>query len=120
MGRRTEHEGATITAETNEKPLFDINPRTATEEEFARLRAATDDQLRRASHSFDVFPIVESSLRLKDAMQKEERAIKGLTWVLVVLTVVLVGLTFILVRLGYEAVQASTPHDQSNPSSPPR
>jgi OsmC subfamily peroxiredoxin len=81
---------------------------------------AADDQLRRASHSFDVFPIVESSLRLKDAMQKEERAIKGLTWVLVVLTVVLVGLTFILVRLGYEAVQASTPHDQSNPSSPPR
>jgi hypothetical protein len=34
-------------AEIDEKPLWDINPRTATDEELARLRGASDDQLLR-------------------------------------------------------------------------
>lgn len=42
--------------------------------------------------------------RLKQALHKEEKAIKWLTGVLVVLTLVLVALTGILVWLGIEAL----------------
>jgi hypothetical protein len=75
-----------------------INLATATDEELERLKAMTDDELLRSAQTLDLFSVVESSRRLRDALHKEERAIK---W----LTVVLVFLTLILIALGIEALR---------------
>jgi hypothetical protein len=70
---------------------------SATDEELSRLKALSEDDLLRACTSLDLFAVVESSRRLKEALHKEERAIKRLTVVLVILTVILVVLTAFLV-----------------------
>jgi hypothetical protein len=57
----------------------------------------SEDDLLRASTSLDLFSVVESMRRLKIELHREERAIKQLTAVLVVLTIILVALTVILV-----------------------
>ena len=69
----------------------------ATEEDLRRLKGMSEDDLLRAATSIDVFSMVESMRRLKVALHKEERAIKWLTVVLIVLTVILVVLTVFLV-----------------------
>ncbi len=75
-----------------QNPFASIQPATATDEELARLKAMTDDQLLRSAQTMDLFSVVESSRRLREALHKEERAIKWLTAVLVVLTVILIAL----------------------------
>jgi hypothetical protein len=70
----------------------------ATDEELNRLKRMPDEDLLRCSRSLDLFAVVESNRRLKDALHKEEKAIKWLTVVLIVLTV-------ILVFLGLEALR---------------
>lgn len=87
------------------RELTNIRLIEATDEELARLKGMTDDQLLRAASSLDLFSIAESNRRLKQALHSEERAIKWLTGVLVFLTVVLVVLTGILVWLGIEALR---------------
>ena len=64
--------------------------RNATEEELLSLKNLSDDDLLRCSQTLDLFSVVESNRRLKNALQKEECTMKWLTLVLVVLTVVLV------------------------------
>ncbi|SED77600.1 hypothetical protein SAMN05519104_4335 [Rhizobiales bacterium GAS188] len=73
-------------------------------DDLAKLKELSDDDLLRTSGSLDGFSIVEASRRLRVALHKEERAIKWLTWWLVVMTVVLVGLTAALVWLGFRTL----------------
>jgi hypothetical protein len=87
------------------RALRQITPIDATDEELARLKGMTDDELLRAATSLDLFSIAESNRRLKQTLHKEEQAIKRLTGVLVFLTLVLVVLTLILVSLGIEALR---------------
>jgi hypothetical protein len=75
-----------------QNPFADINLATATDEQLSRMKAATDDDLLRAAGTPDLFAVVESSRRLRVALQKEERAIKRLTWVLVFFTLILIAL----------------------------
>lgn len=81
------------------------DPNHASDEQLAELMAMPWEMLLRASHSYDVFPIVESNRRLMVALHTEEKAIKRLTRVLVIFTVFLVILTAALVMLGYEALR---------------
>jgi hypothetical protein len=60
------------------------------------LKKLTDDEILRESGSLDMFALIESNRRLKNALQAEESAIRDLTWWLVVLTFILVILTGIL------------------------
>jgi hypothetical protein len=71
-------------------PNANINLATATDEDLARLKAMTDDDLLRSALSLDLFAGVEASRRLREAMQKEEGPTKRLTGVLVALTILLV------------------------------
>ena len=64
--------------------------RQVPDEMLQRFKNLSDDEVLRASCSLDVFAIAESNRRLKNALISEERTIKKLTWVLVVLTFVLV------------------------------
>ena len=64
----------------------------ATDEELEGLKSMTEDDLLRSSRTLDLFAVVESNRRLKNALHKEEKAIKLLTGVLVGLTVILIGL----------------------------
>ncbi len=80
------------------RSLGNINLREATDEDIERLKKMTDEELLRASSSLDLFAVVESMRRLKNALHREEKAIK---W----LTVVLAILTFLLVLLGIEALR---------------
>jgi hypothetical protein len=75
-----------------QNPLANINLTTATDEELERLKAMTDDELLRSAQTLDLFSVVESSRRLREALHKEERAIKWLTGVLVFLTLILIAL----------------------------
>jgi len=75
-----------------------------TAEQLADLKAITDDEMLRAAGSLDMFAGVLSTLRLRDALHKEEIAIKRLTRWLVGLTWVLVGLTGVLIYLGFKAL----------------
>jgi hypothetical protein len=61
----------------------------ATDEELARPKAAPDNELLRAPQSQDLLAVVESMRRLKEALRKEEKAIKWLTIVLVALTLII-------------------------------
>ncbi len=70
----------------------------ATDDELDRLKKMTDDDLLRSSRTLDLFAVVESTRRLRLALHKEEKAIKWLTVVLVILTV-------ILMLLGIEALR---------------
>jgi hypothetical protein len=81
-----------------QNPAANINLATATDEELERLKAMTDDELLCAAQTLDLFSVVESSRRLREALHKEERAIK---W----LTIVLIVLTLILIALGIEALR---------------
>ena len=81
-----------------------LNISKATDDDLRRLKKMTDDDLLRSSRTLDCFAITESMRRLKEALHKEERAIKWLTFWLVILTVILVILTIILVFLGVEAL----------------
>ncbi len=82
----------------NEEPPW--NPRSvrigeATSEDLQRLKSMSDDELLRCSMSLDLFAIAESTRRLRDALHREEKAIKWLTVVLVVLTLVLIMLAIV-------------------------
>jgi hypothetical protein len=59
------------------------------DDELRMVRDATYEELMRASGTMHLVPVVESLRRLRESIHTEERAIKRLTWVLVVLTVVL-------------------------------
>jgi hypothetical protein len=72
--------------------LGNINVREATDKELEGLKNMTDDELLRASTSLDLFSIAESMRRLKNALHSEEKAIKWLTVVLIILTLILIGL----------------------------
>lgn len=63
-----------------------------TDEELTRLKEMSDDDLLRSATSLVQFSGVESMRRLRVALRNEERAIKWLTSVLVLLTGVLVWL----------------------------
>ena len=78
--------------------LGNVNLREATDEDIERLKKMTPDDLLRASTSLDLFAVVESMRRLKNALHSEEKAIK---WLTVVLTI----LTLLLVLLGIEALR---------------
>ena len=69
------------------KQLVDV-----TDEDLEYLKNIPDDYVLRASQSMDMFAVVESNRRLKNALHKEEWAIKRFTVVLVILTLVLVAL----------------------------
>ncbi len=69
-----------------------LNLSKATDEELQRLKRMTDDDLLRSSQTLDLFAVVESNRRLREALHKEEKAIKWLTGILVILTVLLVYL----------------------------
>ena len=102
--------------EMKEEPIRDlknINLVEATPEVLARIKRMTDDDLLRSSQSLDMIAPVESMRRLREALHKEERAIKWLTGVLVVLT-------FILVWLGFEALYptARKPTTAATPQVP--
>ena len=75
-----------------QNPLANINLTTATDEELERLKAMTDDELLRSAQTLDLFSVVEPSRRLREALHKEERAIKWLTGVLDFLTLILIAL----------------------------
>jgi len=75
-----------------QNPLANINLTTATYDQLERLKAMTDDELLRSAQTLDLFSVVESSRRLREALHKEERAIKWLTGVLVFLTLILIAL----------------------------
>ena len=98
---RIRPQGVRVTDEINQDSTWDptsVNLRAATKDQLARLKGMTDDELLRSSTSLDLFAVVESNGRLKVALHKEERAIKWLTGVLIILTV-------ILVFLGVEALR---------------
>ena len=100
-------------AEANEESIWDIAARglrNATNEELARLKGLSDNDMLRAAGSMDAFAIVESSRRLKNALQElknavqeEERAIRRLTRWLLPFTVAIFALTAVLVWLGWRA-----------------
>jgi hypothetical protein len=72
----------------------------ATDEQLARLKAMSDDDLLRSAGTIDMFAGVEATRRLRTAVIDEEQAIKRLTRVLVWLTWVSLWLTLVLVALG--------------------
>ena len=74
------------------RDLGSILLRDATEQEIEHLKEMSDNDLLRASSTLDLCAVVESMRRLKNALHREETAIKWLTVILVILTVVLVGL----------------------------
>jgi len=81
---------------------------SGSDEDLARLKGITDNELLRCAQTLDMFSGVESTRRLREVMHKEEVAIKGLTQSLVKFTkwlfgftIVLVGLTIVLVYQGY-------------------
>ena len=74
------------------KDLGAPNLRDVSDEVLDRFKNISDDDVLRASGSLDAFAIVESNRRLKNALISEEKTIKGLTWLLVVLTIILVFL----------------------------
>jgi hypothetical protein len=86
--------------EENIRDLGSIHLRDATAPELEHLKKMSDDDLLRASATLDLFAVVESMRRLKNALVKEETAIKGLTRTLVILTGVLLVFTVVLVVLG--------------------
>jgi hypothetical protein len=75
----------------NVRDLYQKDARGLTDDEIRRIKAASDDELMRFSGTAHLVPIVESTRRLRETIAAEERAIKRLTIVLVVMTVVLVG-----------------------------
>ena len=64
--------------------------RQVSDEDLERFKNLSDDDVLRASCTLDLFAIAESNRRLKNALISEEKTIKRLTWVLVVLTFILV------------------------------
>ena len=72
------------------KDLESLNLRQASDEDLERFKNLSDDDVLRASCTLDIFAIAESNRRLKNALISEEKTIKRLTWVLVVLTFILV------------------------------
>jgi hypothetical protein len=80
------------TKDEKTRDLGSINLREATRQELERLKNMTDDELLRASSTLDLFAIAESMRRLKNALHSEEKAIKYLTVVLIILTAILVWL----------------------------
>ena len=58
--------------------------------DLAEIKTLSDDELRRSGQTEDMASLIESNLRLRDALHKEERAIRHLTFWLLVFTLVLV------------------------------
>jgi hypothetical protein len=84
-------------SEIKEEKLKDFeyaNFRDPTDGDLEILKHLSDDDLLRAASSLDMFASVESMRRLRKALQREEKAIKWLTVVLVLLTIILVCLGF--------------------------
>jgi hypothetical protein len=80
-----------------------VSVRNATDDELKRLKGLTDDELLRSATSLDMFAAVESTRRLREVLHREEKAIKWLTVVLVILTILLIALTGVLIWLAIEA-----------------
>lgn len=74
----------------NVRDLYMKDARGLTDDELRRIKAASDDELMRFSGTAHLVPVVESMRRLRVTIAAEERAIKWLTGVLVLMTVVLV------------------------------
>ena len=72
--------------------------RDASDDLINRLKHLDDDDLLRASQSLDLFAVVESNRRLRNALQREEKVIKNLTLVLVILTGILIVLAVIQMK----------------------
>ena len=70
----------------------------ASDELIERLKNLDDDELLRATQTIDLFAVVESNRRLRNALQSEEKVIKRLTWVLVILTGILIVLAVIQIK----------------------
>ncbi len=79
------------------KDFFGKDLSKLSDDDIEKLRKLPDTDLVKAGGTLDMFGVIESYLRLKDALQKEEKVIKKLTWGLFALTFVLVILTAILV-----------------------
>jgi hypothetical protein len=67
------------------------------DEEFARLRTLSDDDLARVSDSRDFFSISESNRRLSSELQREAHSTRVLTAWVVALTVGVLIMTAVLV-----------------------
>jgi hypothetical protein len=84
-------------SETKKEKLKDFeyaNLRDLTNGDLETLKHLSDDDLLRATATLDMFASVESMRRLRKALHREEKAIKWLTVVLVLLTIILVYLGF--------------------------
>ena len=62
------------------------------DDQLARIRRLSDDELVRNAQTEDLASVVESNMRLKNSTEHLTRVLIRLTWVLVVLTVPLVGI----------------------------
>ncbi len=79
-------------AEFREGSIQDLylkDVRILSDDDVRRIFEASDEELMRMSGTAHLVPVIESMRRLRERIHKEERAIKWLTWVLVVLTGVL-------------------------------
>ena len=84
--------------EERSRALMTIDLIKATDEELRHLKAISDDDLLRQSRTMDLFAVVESTRRLREALHKEEVDIKWLTFALLLFTVTLVALGFLALR----------------------
>lgn len=75
--------------------LYHRDPRSLTDAELERIENVHDRELMRASGSMHYLPSLEAMRRLRETIASEERAIKRLTVVLVILTLVLVGFALV-------------------------
>jgi hypothetical protein len=81
------------TRPTAKKSLQDLYAKSTadfTDEELRRFYNADDGVLMRFSGASHLIPVIDAFRRLRVEMHREERTIKWLTWVLVVLTAVLI------------------------------
>ena len=76
------------------RDLYSKNPRDMTDSEVDRVIHADDRELLRLAQNVPEVAVLVATWRLRTRIEKEERAIKVLTAVLVVLTLVLVFFGF--------------------------
>jgi hypothetical protein len=80
--------------DTSLRDLYQKDARTLTDDDVRRIRESPEDdaELMRMSGTAHVVPIVEAMRRLREAILKEERAIKWLNGALLAFTVALFAL----------------------------
>ena len=84
--------------------LESLHLRDAKDEDIKLVKEMSCDDLLRASSSLDLCAVAESMRRLRVALHTEEKAIKWLTLVLVILTAFVAFLTAVLLGLGILAL----------------